>query len=171
MSWCIGTRHRSEKATRIAPTCVRVEPGSASSPGARGDLVITATTASKAPKAKGLTILVADDKRTVRACEQVLQIRGPRAQQVGLGEALRVTPTVSGPIHLCTPGTVMSYLEELHLTGEATEDLVRNALSGAALASAEEHLLLCEYCRRRVDTLDRFVAGLRAATMRLNRWR
>jgi anti-sigma factor RsiW len=51
----------------------------------------------------------------------------------------------------------------LHLTEDEVEDFVRKALSGAELALVEEHLLVCDSCRRRVEELDRFVADLRAA--------
>jgi hypothetical protein len=61
-------------------------------------------------------------------------------------------------------------LEDPHLTDEAVEDFVRSALSDSALAGAEEHLLLCEPCRRRVEALDRFVADLRPAARRANLW-
>jgi hypothetical protein len=75
-------------------------------------------------------------------------------------EALEVDPLWTG--------TMEPRLEGLHLTGGETEDFVRNALSGAALAGVEEHLLLGENCRRRVGALDRFVVDLRAATACMN---
>jgi hypothetical protein len=61
-------------------------------------------------------------------------------------------------------------LEQPHLTDEEAEDFVRSALSESALAGAEEHLLLCEPCRRRVEALDRFVADLRPAAGRPKLW-
>lgn len=60
-------------------------------------------------------------------------------------------------------------MQGVHLTDEEVEEFVRKTLSGSALASVEEHLLVCEYCRRRVEALDRFVADLRAAANALER--
>jgi hypothetical protein len=76
----------------------------------------------------------------------------------------------SGQFYPLPAGVVAPCPAEPHLTDDAAEDLVRNALSGPALASAEEHLLLCENCQRRVEALDRFVADLRPATIRLSLW-
>jgi hypothetical protein len=66
--------------------------------------------------------------------------------------------------------TLVPRLGEPHLTDEEAEDFVRSALSEPALAGAEEHLLLCEPCRRRVEALDRFVADLRPAARRPHLW-
>jgi hypothetical protein len=56
-----------------------------------------------------------------------------------------------------------------HLREEEVEGFARNALPEPALAGVEEHLLVCEHCRSRVDGFDRFVADLRAATKALDR--
>ncbi len=53
---------------------------------------------------------------------------------------------------------------EPHLTDEDVEDFARKALADPALARVEEHLLVCELCRRRVEDIDRFIADLRRAT-------
>ena len=53
---------------------------------------------------------------------------------------------------------------EPHLTDEDVEDFARKALAEPTLARVEEHLLVCELCRRRVEDADRFIADLRRAT-------
>jgi len=49
------------------------------------------------------------------------------------------------------------------LTDEEVDAFVRGTLAESALARAEEHLLVCEDCRLRVEQLEQFVASLRTA--------
>lgn len=90
----------------------------------------------------------------------------PFSEGVEAGEVARPY----GPFHGLPAGVVLPYQAGPHLSDETAEDLVRNALSGLALAGVEEHLLLCQHCQRRVEALDRFVADLRPATIRLSLW-
>jgi hypothetical protein len=58
--------------------------------------------------------------------------------------------------------------EALHASNDALEELAEeyifDRLSQADLDAYEEHLLICETCRRAVETADEFVALLRSAT-------
>jgi hypothetical protein len=54
-----------------------------------------------------------------------------------------------------------------HLTDDELDDLVRKTLPETALARVEEHMLVCEFCRQRIEELDRFVASLRDAARAL----
>jgi hypothetical protein len=50
-----------------------------------------------------------------------------------------------------------------HLSEEKLDDYVRRTLlTEAQMDFVEEHLLLCERCRREVDELDDFVNALRS---------
>lgn len=57
-----------------------------------------------------------------------------------------------------------------HLAEQRLEDFARKTLPERALEAVEEHLLVCELCRRRLDEIDRFMAGLRAALDALGRF-
>jgi hypothetical protein len=163
MSLPLGARNGAGKKAGVASEAASgtpVESRAAGPQGAVGRAAIPDAAGIAAPSPLRLTVSA--------ACN------GPTAPGYGLrspdGVEAREVARASGPFHPLPTDVVMPCLEEPHLTGEAAEDFVRNALSGPALASAEEHLLLCEHCRRRVEALDRFVADLRPATIRLNLW-
>ncbi|MGA2186739.1 MAG: hypothetical protein ABSH47_27310 [Bryobacteraceae bacterium] len=54
----------------------------------------------------------------------------------------------------------------MHIAEETLELLALGRLPERDLSDAEEHLLICEGCRERLEAMDRFTAALRAATMR-----
>jgi hypothetical protein len=50
-----------------------------------------------------------------------------------------------------------------HIDDDVLEQYALDRLTGDQLAATEEHLLLCGYCRDRLEQLDAFVASLRTA--------
>lgn len=104
-------------------------------------------------------IRVACHAPTVPAYRPVLPTRGRYMLPSPDAVAARELARPPGPFRLLPAEMPVPRLEEPHLTGEAAEDFVGSALSDSALAGAQERLLLCERCRRRVEALDRFVAA------------
>jgi hypothetical protein len=51
-----------------------------------------------------------------------------------------------------------------HLNEDTLELMALNRLHEPNLAAAEEHLLICESCRRALTETDRYVAAMRAAS-------
>ncbi len=51
----------------------------------------------------------------------------------------------------------------MHLDNDTLELLAANRLVEPDLATAEEHLLVCESCRERLELIDEYVATIRAA--------
>ena len=51
-----------------------------------------------------------------------------------------------------------------HLSDDTLDEYLLGRLPEAALQASESHLLECQRCRRRLERLDGFVAGLRRMT-------
>jgi len=56
-----------------------------------------------------------------------------------------------------------------HIDGEDFERYSLSGMSEAELAGWEEHLLICDRCRRRAADSDAYVAAMREAAARLRR--
>jgi len=56
-----------------------------------------------------------------------------------------------------------------HFDEEATERYSMGTLSGEEAEKIEEHLVICEACRRRVAGSDAYVAAMRRAAARVRR--
>jgi anti-sigma factor RsiW len=56
-----------------------------------------------------------------------------------------------------------------HLNGEEAERYSLGAMSEEEAAHWEEHLLVCETCRREVAASDAYVAAMRAAAKKLRK--
>ncbi len=56
---------------------------------------------------------------------------------------------------------------EFCLGGQEVEDYLFNRLSGVTREAVEEHLLICEGCRSRVEEEERFIEAARLAAERL----
>ncbi len=57
----------------------------------------------------------------------------------------------------------MRHQWQQHPGEDSLEAFSRGILSEAATEHVEQHLLLCEGCRQRVEVLDRFLAAMRSA--------
>ena len=55
-----------------------------------------------------------------------------------------------------------------HPDDEMVESYAMNRLPENQLASFEEHLLLCERCRKRLQLIDGFVQGMRRGAKKLS---
>jgi hypothetical protein len=66
----------------------------------------------------------------------------------------------------CSPFTdkifpMMAFEPIQHLNDDTLELIALNRLSEPNLAAAEEHLLVCEACRRALTEMDSYVRGMR----------
>jgi anti-sigma factor RsiW len=50
-----------------------------------------------------------------------------------------------------------------HIAEDVLESYVMVRLSDAEIAAVEEHLLICQACRERLERLDDFVGSIRSA--------
>jgi anti-sigma factor RsiW len=57
----------------------------------------------------------------------------------------------------------------IHLGGEDAERFSLGEMREEELAACEEHLLICDACRRRVAESDAYVAAMREAAAKLRR--
>jgi hypothetical protein len=64
---------------------------------------------------------------------------------------------------------VMAPETDRHLSDEIIESYSLGGLSEEDLARTEEHLLICEHCRRRTEESDEWVAAMAAAARRIDR--
>lgn len=58
---------------------------------------------------------------------------------------------------------------EEHCTEEALESYAIGTLSGTSIETLEEHILICEDCRVRLDEADRYVHAMRNAALHLRK--
>ncbi|MGA3017273.1 MAG: zf-HC2 domain-containing protein [Bryobacteraceae bacterium] len=63
----------------------------------------------------------------------------------------------------------MAAESDCHFDEEASERYSMGTLSGEEAEQIEEHLLICEACRRRVAESDTYVAAMRQAAARVRR--
>jgi anti-sigma factor RsiW len=63
----------------------------------------------------------------------------------------------------------MASESDRHFDEEASERYSMGTLSGEEAEQIEEHLLVCEACRRRVAESDAYVAAMRRAAAELRR--
>ena len=64
---------------------------------------------------------------------------------------------------------VMAAESDRHFDGEASERYSMGTLSGEEVEQIEEHLLICEACRRLVAESDTYVAAMRHAAAQVRR--
>ena len=64
---------------------------------------------------------------------------------------------------------VMAAESDRHFDGEASERYSMGTLSGEEAEQIEEHLLICEACRRLVAESDTYVAAMRHAAAQVRR--
>ena len=64
---------------------------------------------------------------------------------------------------------VMAAESDCHFDEEASERYAMGTLSDEEAEHIEEHLLICEACRRRVAESDTYVAAMRRAAAKLRR--
>jgi anti-sigma factor RsiW len=56
-----------------------------------------------------------------------------------------------------------------HISDEALERYAMRTLQDSACETLEEHLLVCQECQDRLQTMDRYVSAMRSAAAKLRR--